>query len=222
MKIRFPSYRRATLPCLLLSLSFYLTSCMDFANNDIRHKKIVQQNIHFKPGQVYTMRGLGGVFSTGMNRLEDSLIFYHHIQTSSTIWYKAYSLAQFIIEKNRSGEFKGPIILIGHSLGANDQIKVAKFLQKAHIPVRLIITIDAVSPIHVPNNVAEVLNIYKPGYVPMFTGKALIAEDPAATKIENLNVKTANRYHVNHFTIDKNQQIQQLMIEKVVHVINHV
>lgn len=207
--------------CALVLTCLFNSSCMDLAANDSKHKKAGLKNIRFIPGQVYTMRGIGGVFSTGMNRLEDTLEFYYHVRTSSTIWYKARELSAFIIKHHNDKTLSGPIILIGHSLGGNDQIKVAKYLQRAGIPVALLLTIDAVSPIKVPANVKEVLNIYKPGFVPMFTGRILKAEDPAKTIIVNLDASTLKSIRVNHFTIDKNHYIQQLMLKKVLSTLKH-
>ena len=168
--------------------------------------------------EVYTMRGFGGIFSTGMNRLEDTFAQQYHIRTASTIWYKAGGLSEFIIKHYQTKELQGPLVLIGHSLGANEQIRVAKYLNKAHIPVDLLITIDAVAPYRVPPNVKEVLNIYKPGFVPMLTGLRVTAIDPSKTHVENLNVNTLKSIRVNHFTIDKKPEIQKIMLDRVLAV----
>ncbi|WP_232505542.1 alpha/beta hydrolase family protein [Legionella clemsonensis] len=175
----------------------------------------------YKKGQVYTMRGLGGIFSTGMNRLENTLDNEYNIRTASTIWYKANKLSDYIIEHRKSQELAGPIVLIGHSLGANEQIKVAQNLYKAHIPVDLLITVDAVAPVKVPPNVKYVLNLYKPAYVPMFSGLKIKAEDPEFTYVNNFDVSKLNAIYVNHFTIDKNKEIQKIMLDNVLAVINH-
>ncbi|MDP1602201.1 MAG: hypothetical protein Q8M03_02965 [Legionella sp.] len=188
---------------------------MDLASNESKNKKAAQKKISYRQGQVYTMRGVGGIFSKGMNRLEDTLEDDYHIRTASTIWYKAKPLSDFIIKNYKSKELQGPIILIGHSLGANEQIKVARNLEREHIPVALLMTIDAVSPVTVPPNVKHAFNIYKPGIVPMFSGLALKAMDPEFTHIDNFNVTRLHGVYVNHFTIDKNNNIQKIMLNKV-------
>ena len=200
----------------LLLMSFFLTGCIDLATNESKHKMShVKKTIHNK-GQVYVMRGgLGGVFSKGMNRLQDRLEDEYQITASSTVWYKANTLSDFIIKHYETKELQGPIVLVGHSLGANDQIKVAQNLARANIPVALLMTIDAVSPLKVPPNVEHVFNIYKPSYVPLFSGLILEAYDPKSTHIENYNVAAVKDIHVNHFTIDMNSHIQQLMLDKV-------
>lgn len=202
------------LVALLVSISL-LSACMDLASNEHKNRQALAKKITYHKGQVYTMRGIGGIFSRGMNRLEDKLEDDYHIRTSSTIWYKADTLSRFIIKHYQSGELTGSIILIGHSLGANEQIKVAAYLARANIPVALLITIDAVSPVRVPANVKKALNIYKPGIVPMFSGLTLKAIDPARTEIINFDVNAIKTIYVNHFTIDKNDTIQTIMLDNV-------
>lgn len=197
----------------VISLCFFVSGCMDLASNDTKNKKVAL-NKNLRKGQVYSMRGgLGGIFSTGMNQLENTLRDKYQIRTSSTIWYKVDTLSDYIAEQYSHG-LNGPIILVGHSLGANDQIKVAQRLARKNIPVALLITVDAVAPLRVPANVKEVLNIYKPGYVPMFSGIKIKADDPKKTKVANMNVNDWE-VHVNHFTIDKHDAVQKLMIERV-------
>ena len=199
----------------ILVISMFLAGCMDLASNESKNKEAARKKITYARGEVYTMRGLGGIFSRGMNRLEDTLEDGYHIRTSSTIWYKANTLSDFIIKHYKSKELQGPIILIGHSLGANEQIKVARNLARADIPVALLMTIDAVSPVTVPPNVEQVFNIYKPSFVPMFSGLKLKAMDPTSTHIENYNVSAEQNIYVNHFTIDKDRRVQKIMLEKV-------
>jgi hypothetical protein len=190
-----------------------LTACIDLAGTQslAKNKNYV---FNFK-AQVFVMRGgLGGIFSKGMNQLQSTLESQYRIRTESTVWYKANVLSRFIVKNYGSKALPGPIVLAGHSLGANEQIKVAQNLAKKNIPVALLITIDAVSPLEVPPNVKRVLNIYKPSFVPMFSGLRVKAIDPSRTKIENVDVTSLERIAVNHFTIDKNVEVQQLMLKR--------
>lgn len=195
----------------------FVSGCMDLASQTPSENK---RGESYKPGQVYTMRGLGGIFSTGMNRLENTLDNYHNIRTSSTIWYKKDKLSQYIIERRRNKTLRGPIVLIGHSLGANEQIKVAQNLYEAHVPVDLLITVDAVAPMKIPPNVRYALNLYKPSFLPLFSGLKIEAQDAEFTYINNLDVSKIKNLYVNHFTIDKKPEIQKIMLEKVLAVIN--
>ena len=200
----------------LLCMTLCLSACIDLAVNDGRNKRPIHQQMNAPKGNVYTMRGgLGGIFSKGMNQLEDTLQNNHRIHASSTVWNKAYSLSKTIIKQYEQKKIQGPIILVGHSLGANEQIKVAKYLGLKDIPVALLITVDAVAPIHVPPNVKLAVNIYKPSFIPLFSGLKLKAVDTTKTKIDNINVNTFKGIHLNHFTIDKNNQVQAIMIDHI-------
>ena len=199
---------------ILLLSGLLLSGCIDLAGT-----QSLAKNGHYRfysKAQVYVMRGgLGGIFSTGMNRLQKNLERDYKIKTESTTWFKAYSLADYIVKHYGSKELPGPIVLVGHSLGANEQIKVARILARAHIPVALIITVDAVSPLEVSPNVKYVLNVYKPSFVPMFSGLRVKAIDPTKTKIDNVDVDTIKEIGVNHFTIDKHSLVQKMMIDKI-------
>ena len=164
--------------------------------------------------------GLGGIFSKGMNRLQDTLINDYQIDASSTVWYKANALSQSIIEDYKTKKIRGPIILVGHSLGANEQIKVARQLARANIPVALLMTVDAVSPVTVPPNVKHVFNIYRPSFDPVFSGLPLKAIDPEQTHIDNINVNNIKNIDVNHFTMDGNKQVQTIMTDQVLATLN--
>lgn len=201
-------------------LSLLLTGCIDLASNDGKNKPAYLKTISRSSAQVYTMRGgLGGIFSKGMNRLEDTLKTDPQFYISSTVWYKAYDLSRFIIANK--AHVHGPIILVGHSLGANEQIKVAKQLEKAHINVALLMTVDPVSPIKVPVNVAHAVNIYKPSFVPMFSGLTLKAVDPSKTRIDNVNVDKLQGLSVNHFTIDGHKGIQKIMLDAIMATVDN-
>jgi hypothetical protein len=197
--------------------AFLLSGCIDLAINHNKHNLNKKSAVE---GEVYTMRGgLGGIFSKGMNHLEDTLADDYHIYASSTVWFRARNLSDTIIRRYRAGLIHGPIILVGHSLGANDQIGVARILYHANIPVALLITVDPVLPLRVPPNVKQVVNIYKRSFVPMFSGLSLKADDPKLTQIENLNTSTLKGTHVNHFNIDEHKITQKIMLESVLAVL---
>ena len=211
---RRPKFSKTIMAFVLIWLGLSLTACIDLAGTQSLAKN--KNYVFNSRAQVYVMRGgLGGIFSTGMNQLQKTLERDYKIKTESTTWFKAYSLADYIVKHYGSKGLSGPIVLVGHSLGANEQIKVARILAKAHIPVAILITVDAVSPLEVSPNVKYVLNIYKPSFVPMFSGLRVRAIDPTRTQVENLNVDTIKEVGVNHFTIDKHEVIQKIMIEKI-------
>lgn len=166
-------------------------------------------------GEVHTMLGGLGLFSTGMKELSSAVEEACAIPAPSDMWYNAGGVSRSIIAYYRQHPNHRPIILVGHSLGANEQIKVARNLNKEGIPVALLVTVDAVSQTVVPPNVIHAMNFYKPGYVPMFSGLKLRAVDPGKTQVENINVTKLNGVAVNHFTIDKDPVVQGMIMKEV-------
>jgi len=204
----------------LTLLSLCLAGCVDLSGltRDKPEKTIAPvaptKKKMKQEGQVYSMLGGLGMFSTGMRQAQNRIAMEHKISGHNTMWYRGGDVTKAIVNyKHRHPE--RPIILIGHSLGANEQIKVARNLDRAGIPVDLLITVDAVSVRTVPGNVKYALNIYKPGYVPMFSGLQLRAVNAASTKIDNINVQNMRELHVNHFTIDKDEVVQAMILKEV-------
>ncbi len=213
--------------CITLGLS----GCVDLSGAKLTPEKkvIYHSNKSFKPpsqtkkirtsksqGEVHTMLGGLGMFSVGMNTVRDDIAKqYKRVSASSNMWYNAGDVTKAITHYYYTHKTHRPIILMGHSLGANEQIKVARNLNAAGVPVDLLVTVDAVSQTIVPPNVKHVLNVYKPGYVPMFSGLKLKAVDPKATLIENINVDNLKDINVNHFTIDKDKVVQAMILDEV-------
>lgn len=207
----------------LLWLSLILTGCIDLSGSRSAYTKQEQRSIHSAQtrGEVHTMRGGLGIFSIGMNQLRDASATQFHIPAHSTMWYNAGYVSRYIINNYYKQKHPAPIILVGHSLGANEQIKVARNLNAAGVPVALLVTVDAVSQTIVPPNVKEALNVYKPGYVPMFSGLKLRAVDPQKTRIQNINTNTLKGVYVNHFTLDKDPVVQALILSTIKKVLVH-
>lgn len=172
-------------------------------------------------GEVHAMLGGLGVFSTGMKELRDSVSKEYAIPARSDMWYNAGHVADAIKTHYYTHKTRRPVILVGHSLGANEQIKVARNLNKAGIPVDLLVTVDAVSQTRVPPNVKHALNFYKSGYVPMFSGLRLRAVDPQKTRVDNIDVTKLKGVAVNHFTIDKDPVVQAMIMDEVKKVISN-
>jgi pimeloyl-ACP methyl ester carboxylesterase len=68
------------------------------------------------------------------------------------------SLANEAIQNCKSGRVS--IILVGHSLGASAAVSMAEQLRQAGLRVALIVTLDPVVKIIVPNNVRLLKNFY--------------------------------------------------------------
>ena len=108
--------------------------------------------------KVYLLRGLTNVLSPGIDQLNDEL---QRRGVDVTIANHAFSeaLAREAIEDCKSGKV-GSIVLVGHSLGASAAVSMAEQLRQAGLHVALIVTMDPVTKLVVPDNVHLVRNYY--------------------------------------------------------------
>jgi hypothetical protein len=108
--------------------------------------------------KVYLLRGLTNVLSPGIDQLNEEL---QHRGIDVTIANHAFSesLAREAIEDCKSGKISS-IVLVGHSLGASAAVSMAEQLLQAGLHVALIVTMDPVMKLVVPNNVHLVRNYY--------------------------------------------------------------
>lgn len=166
-------------------------------------------------GNVYLVRGFIGVFSTGMDDLSKEIsshgirsIVYQDAQTGE--------LSKAIIAAYANKPDHEPLVLIGHSYGADDVVRISRDLNKHHIPVDLLVTFDPVVPGKVPDNVRLTLNYYKPqgalDVLPWLRGIPLektSSNNPG--NLANINLATSRpdllESGTNHFNIEKNHLI---------------
>src|SRR5258708_4338645 len=109
-----------------------------------------------RPYQVYLLKGLADIFSSGMDFLQAKLQargIVGEVHSHS----EAEELAQSAIAKWRSGS-RGPIIIIGHSLGADAAIAMAQRLRAAGVPVALLVPFSPVDPPSASANLAKTNN----------------------------------------------------------------
>ena len=170
-------------------------------------------------GNVYLLRGFIGIWSFGINdigkRIREAGIRASVYQEDQ--WGEVCNAIIAEYENNPSHE---PLIIIGHSYGADDALKMAKKLQQHNINVDLIITLDPVTPPRVPTNIRLCYNIYQPGLfdmLPFFRGVKLDAEDPH--NLQNVNIRAERRDllepNTDHFNIEKNKLIHVEIVKKV-------
>ena len=161
-----------------------------------------------RPGHVYLLRGLLNIFSLGMDQLADKIQAAG--VTATVDGYTGWrGLSDDIIANYRSGN-REPIILMGHSNGADTTILIARRLQQASVPVALIVNFDPVSPEPVPSNVRQIVNYY----VPAGWGQAVRSERNIRGQVANINESANN----NHFNVDKSDDLHRRAIAKVLQV----
>src|SRR6202044_2029723 len=106
---------------------------------------------------VYLLRGLMNIFSLGMDTLADEL---NRRGVYATVDNHAewQSLANQAAANYKAGK-EGPIIIIGHSLGADAVMTMADYLGKRGVPVALVVPFDGTGSYAASANVARVLNL---------------------------------------------------------------
>ena len=163
--------------------------------------------------QIYLFRGgFNGYFSTGINDMTMALR-EQGVPATALSWSSEGSALFRIKRAYRNGE-AGPIILAGHSLGAEAVIKMARNLTDAGIPVDLVIVFDALGTAKVPKGVERFVNYkasgrksnpgnFKPG--PGFDGK-----------IVNVDIRTLPQLdRASHWNIVNQERLQQLAVEEI-------
>jgi pimeloyl-ACP methyl ester carboxylesterase len=172
-------------------------------------------------GNVYLLRGLIGIWSHGIDELSDT-ISAEGIRASVYRQSQASRLAEAIIARYGGEGPHEPLVLIGHSLGADEALRIARRLAEHEIPVDLVVTLDPVYPPRVPGNVRLVYNIYQSGLLdrlPLFRGVALSVADPGQQNLQNVNIRVDRRdlleASTDHFSIEQNPRIHAEVIRKL-------
>ena len=158
---------------------------------------------------VYLFRGLADVFSTGMDTLADEL-------NKRGVYATSHNHAdwQELADKTAAdyrAKKEGPIILIGHSLGADAAMEMADYLGDKGVPVALVIPFDGTQSFPAPGNVARVINFTQRDYAYMRPG-------PGFRGSLN-NVDLSSDRDINHLNIDKSPQLHARVINEVLAVV---
>jgi len=159
-------------------------------------------------GDVYILSGGFGVFSTGLGKLKAQLA--QKGVTASLVSYQSWrGISQQIVEHRRQYGRK-PVVIIGHSLGANNAILIANSLKKKGIQVDLIVSYAATAPMAVPSNVRNVFNYYfaSGGWGAIFEG-----ESDFAGRLNNVDM--SNKPGIGHFTVDDSPELRDQVVRTV-------
>ncbi|HEY6630036.1 MAG TPA: lipase [Rhizobiaceae bacterium] len=158
-------------------------------------------------GDVYILSGGFGVFSTGLGKLKTQL--QEKGVVASLVSHQGWRRISRKIVENRRQYGRKPVVIIGHSLGANNTILIADALNKKGIQVDLIVSYAATAPMTVPSNVRNVFNYYfaSGGWGAIFKG-----ESGFAGRLNNVDVSNAG---IGHFTVDDSPELRDEVVRNV-------
>jgi hypothetical protein len=178
-----------------------------------------------RAGNVYLLRGWIGIFSSGIDQIGDKInaagVRAHVYQADQ--WE---DLAQAIEKKYKSAPKHEPLILMGHSFGADDALRISTALQDAGIMVDLVIAIDPVTPPPVPGNVRRCSDIYQSNgawdKVPAFRGVPLQLAEGSQTQLQNIDIRKDRtdllEPGTDHFNIEKKGKVHMEVLRQILAV----
>lgn len=154
---------------------------------------------------VYLLRGLMNIFSLGMDQLA-AKIAQRGIPASVHNHAEAEAIVAEIAAHYRAGD-RGPIILIGHSLGADAVMEMADYLGDKSVPVALVVPFDGTQSFPASGNVARVVNFTQRDYAHMRKGPGF--------RGSLVNVDLSGDPSIDHLNIDKSPRLHARVIEEV-------
>ncbi len=158
---------------------------------------------------VYLLRGLMNIFSLGMDSLAEELRkrgVYATVSNHSE-WQ---SLADRAASNYKAGK-EDPIILIGHSLGADAVMEMAAYLNRKGIPVALVVPFDGTGSFLTPANVGRLVNLTQRKYAYMRPGPGFHGS--------LANVDVSGDPNIDHINIDKSLRLHTRAISEVLAVL---
>jgi hypothetical protein len=208
--------RWSALPICLLALS--AGGCAILNGGSTSRIQPVSQSP--RVGQVAIVRGMFGVWSVGLDRLSKK-INAQGIQATVFQNDQTNSLARTIIRNYRDVRDPEPLVIIGHSYGADSAVRIARILNSDHVKVDLLITFDPVTPPPVPPNVQVVLNYHASRGItdnlPWWRGISLRCDPGFTGALHNFDLSTDRRdlqvKDYGHTKIEKDEKIHAEILQ---------
>lgn len=163
-------------------------------------------------GEVVLVRGGFNVFSGGFDSIAAKLK-KRGIKTRMFAHSQERQIASSIIA-NQKNYGRRPIILIGHSWGANAVLRVAKTLKGRGLRVRYMATFAATNPGPASSNIQKLTNYYfkKDGW-----GKPVRRGRGFRGRLRNIDMSKYGS--VNHFNVDEVPRLQRQVVRNVLRYI---
>jgi hypothetical protein len=159
-------------------------------------------------GHVYLLRGLMNIFSLGMDDLA-AKIQAKGISASVHNHSEWQGIADAIAVRYKAREH-GPVVLVGHSLGADAVMYMAEYLGKKGVPVALVVPFDGTGSFAAASNIGQVYNLTQRDYAYMRKGPGFRGQ------LHNVDVSGQGYGHID---IDKSARLHAQVIGRIQTVI---
>jgi hypothetical protein len=157
--------------------------------------------------RIYLLRGLFGIFSTGMDQLAGKLSAQGYRPVLMN-WTDASQIVSELKAAHSQGD-TSHIILIGHSLGSNAAAGIASLLDPESIPVDLVVTFDVTEPVQASANVKRFINFFQyNGF-----GRPVTPGPGFAGDLQNIDLSTDKS--LTHGNIDEAAKLQAVATERI-------
>src|ERR1700739_177730 len=158
---------------------------------------------------VYLLRGLMNIFSLGMDTLATELS-RRGVYTTVDNHADWQVLADGAAARYKAGT-EGPIILIGHSLGADAVMEMADYLGRKGVPVALVWPFVGTQSFSASSNVARVLNLTQRDYAYMRRGPGFHGT--------LANIDVSSDPSIDHINIDKSPRLHARVVSEVLAIV---
>lgn len=193
---------------LTLAMAFVLLILQSHAQQT--DLELVKQPVY--RGEVIFIRGGFNVFSRGLDDMAGALE-RKGVKTRIYQHGEKARIAQEIIT-NRKKFGKKPIVIVGHSWGANALLEVAEVLRKKKMRINYAATFAATEPSPVPANVKKLTNYY---FKTDGWGKKVLPGPGFRGRLLNIDMSTKPDVH--HFNIEKQSKLQNQVINNILRVL---
>jgi hypothetical protein len=162
--------------------------------------------------QIFLLKGFADVFSSGMDALAEKLR-RRGIAARVASHSSSDTLADEVASRYKAGA-RGPVIIVGHSLGADAAATMARRLNDSKIPVALVIAYGPTASQEITPNVARAINYFQT------SGSWRGQFRPAPGFHGSLvNINLDNAADINHFNIDKIDRLHSQSISQIMAVV---
>lgn len=170
---------------------------------------------------ILLLRGFLNSYSLGLDRLAEEM---RALNLNPTIveWPLWETAAQKIVSDHAGRSDGSAYMLVGHSYGADDAVRVARYLKDRGLEVQLLVLLDATAPDPIPDNVVRCIHHYNP-WLPGDLVPDFFSGNPVVAEKGNTRTQISNRLFnqealgdgvgcANHFSMDANQLMHNLVI----------